>query len=111
MRGVLTGRGGVIWWRYHRAARVDDYTITRHTSGYYLRATLVDADATRLQQDPLVFVMPLTYQGNTVTWRWPVLTPIVTEGVLAARLGPVEVSDGALSGSGTATRPTPVVGR
>jgi hypothetical protein len=97
MRGMLSGETGSIRWGYHLAATVGPFTITRGTGGYRLAATIVEADAARLRQQPLVFVMPLTWAGRAVAWHWAIRGCELIDGRLLADLGGVEVRDGAVS--------------
>lgn len=84
VRGVV----GVVKWSYYNAAGVEGYTLRRHkeTNTWSLSARVVVSDSFKLRQRPLVFEAP--HQGGL--WRWPMTEWSIAEGVLTARLGPLE---------------------
>jgi len=90
-------------WSYHTAATLGDYTIAREAGVYHLRATVTRSDPALLQQQPLVLVL-------SCQWRWPILEYTVSGQSLTARLGAMEVSDGAVSGGAARPGPAAVVG-
>lgn len=85
IRGIV----GRIDWGYFSAGAINGYRITRCADGTWsLYGTLVDFDAFKIRQRPLVFVAPHDH-GE---WRWPVQTVDVGDGQgpreLRATLGP-----------------------
>jgi hypothetical protein len=87
IRGVV----GQIKWKYHNAAAINSYAVTRSKDGQWsLRATVVMSDAYRLTQRPLVFVAPHRQHDRPGEWRWPILDFSIAAGALTARLGPPE---------------------
>lgn len=84
--GSLSVKGvvGQIKWAYYTAAAVNGYTVTRTGGEWSLRGVVVNADAFKLAQRPLIFVAP-TDKGE---WRWPILELDIAAGALTARLGP-----------------------
>src|SRR5262245_36722613 len=94
MRGVVAS----LTWGYYPAATIEGYTVTKKPGGLYtVDATVVWSNAFNLQQTPLAFIAPVRWQDREVEWRWPVLAWELRAGTFGARLGPLEVSDGALS--------------
>ena len=83
--GSITGVVGRIEGSYFVAAAINGYTVTRsETNDWSLRATVVQADAFKLTQRPLVFVAP-TNQG---AMRWPITVIEQGPSELRAKLGP-----------------------
>lgn len=85
IRGVV----GRIDWGYFVAAAINGYSVRRQGDGTWaLRATVVNFDAFKVRQRPLVFVAP-HHDGE---WRWPVKQIDLGEGPgpreLCAMLGP-----------------------
>jgi len=94
---ALTGRVGSIKWHYYTAAAIEGYAVTRSADGQWgLTATVVLSDAFKMAQRPLVFAALRTkhgVDGHTVVksaWRWPILSHVLTDHALTARLGPPE---------------------
>lgn len=85
VRGVV----GRIDWGYFPAAAINGYTVQRLEDGSWsLHGTVVNFDAFKIRQKPLVFIAPHK-EGE---WRWPVKTLDLGAGVgpreLRAVLGP-----------------------
>jgi hypothetical protein len=85
----LTGRRGVIRWKYYRAADVIEYTVTAPSAGrptWTLRGVVPPgaADSYTLKKTPLEFCATLT-PGSRLTW--PVLDVTIEAGRLRATLG------------------------
>jgi hypothetical protein len=79
-RGVV----GQIKWAYYMAAAINGYEVTRTDDGLRLRGTVIQHDAFKLTQRPLMFVAP-TKLGEC---RWPIETFELHDGQITARLGP-----------------------
>jgi len=83
IRGVV----GQVKWAYYVAAAINGYTVTRSKDGVWkLSATVVNADAFKMAQRPLLFVAP----HEKGQWVWPIHEMQLTDGALTARLGPPE---------------------
>jgi len=83
--GSITGVVGRVEWSYFVAAAIHGYTVTRSAeNAWRLTATVVQADAFKLTQTPLVFVAP----HDNGAWRWPILSSTLQAGTLTAQLGP-----------------------
>lgn len=82
-----TGAEAQVRWGYHSAATLRDWTVSRDEHGSLkLYASVVRADAFRLSQRPLVFVV----NHPKGSWRWPI-TELQNEGAsVRATLGPKE---------------------
>lgn len=85
IRGVV----GRLDWGYFVAGAINGYTAQRLEDGSWdLTGTLVNFDAFKIRQRPLVFIAPHAH-GE---WRWPVKTVDLGEGSgpreLRATLGP-----------------------
>lgn len=85
IRGVV----GRIDWGYFVAGAINGYNVKRNEDGSWeLKGTLVNFDAFKIRQRPLVFIAPHAH-GE---WRWPVKTVDLGEGhgprELRATLGP-----------------------
>lgn len=78
IRGVV----GSIKWGYYTAAAINGYKVTRKDKSWYLRGNVVDADAFKMSQRPLLFVAP-TDKGD---WVWPIEAFDIQNGKLTARL-------------------------
>lgn len=84
IRGVV----GRIDWGYFAAGAINGYTVQQLPDGTWtLRATLVNFDAFKIRQRPLVFIAPHKEfdraTGKIVSegeWRWPVKTLDLSEG-------------------------------
>lgn len=81
IRGVV----GELRWGYHHAATVRDWTAVRTspTDPGSLTATIVDVDAYRVSQRPIVFV-----PHKDKPWAWPIASLQIADGVLNAQLVP-----------------------
>jgi len=80
-----------VMWSYYTAADVRDCTVTRTDGQWQMVGSIVSSDALRLSRQPLTLVV--THQHGCL--KWPVLEqPQIVDGVLHARLGPLEVPDG-----------------
>jgi len=83
--GHISGVVGQIKWSYYVAAAINGYTVTRTPENTWsLRGTVVNHDAFKLAQKPLLFVAPHA-RGE---WRWPITSWDLAEGSLTAMLGP-----------------------
>jgi hypothetical protein len=75
MAALVRGVNAEIRWSYYVAARVEGYEVAYldARARWSLSATVVEADAYKLAQRPLMFVAP-TQHG---AYRWPIesLTP------------------------------------
>lgn len=82
---------GRVRWGYHQAALLRTCLVTwNHDEKVWeLSATAASADAFRLSQRPLTFVVA----HATGVWRWPVQELQIADGAVTARLGPKEKSD------------------
>jgi hypothetical protein len=80
IRGVV----GQITWAYYRAAAIHGYQVTRDGAAWRLRGTVIEHDAFKLTQRPLMFVAPHQHGA----WRWPIEAFELQDGQLTARLGP-----------------------
>lgn len=95
IKGVL----GHIKWHYQIAAEIRGYTVSRSLDKRWsLRATVVSADAYKLDQRPLAFVAPIKnrvwdaassqwVEGDEGEWRWPVESLQVDGSTVVAQLG------------------------
>lgn len=73
IRGVV----GRFDWGYFAAAAVNGYTARRLEDGTWsLHATVINLDAFKLRQRPLIFVAP----HRDGEWRWPVQTLDLSPG-------------------------------
>lgn len=85
IRGVV----GRIDWGYFAAAAINNYTARQLADGTWsLHATVVNVDAFKIRQRPLVFIAP----HRDGEWRWPIKILDLGEGhgprELQATLGP-----------------------
>ncbi len=86
--GSITGVVGQIKWSYYVAAAINGYTVTRTPEGVWrLTGAVIQSDAFKLTQRPLVFVAP---HANGA-WRWPILTCSIANGTVTASLGAPEI--------------------
>lgn len=90
---MIEGVVGIVKWSYYHAAAVNGYRVRapervrfRAAPTFTLRAVVVMVDRFKLSQRPLVFEAPFT--GGL--WRWPIEKFELADGVLTARLGPLE---------------------
>jgi hypothetical protein len=74
-------------WSYHTAASLGPWTMTMGPEGITLTASVLSADAFKVSQRPLTFVVR---RPKGVTWRWPIQTLQTDSGSLTASLGPQE---------------------
>lgn len=82
--GAIRGVVGRIEWRYFVAAAIEGYTVTRSADNQWsLLATVIQADAFKLRQRPLVFAAP--YDAGV--WRWPIQSLDVGPNHIRATLG------------------------
>jgi len=73
IRGIV----GRLDWGYFAAGAINGYSVTRCADGLWaLHGTLVNFDAFKIRQRPLVFIAP----HKDGEWRWPVKTVDVGEG-------------------------------
>lgn len=83
---TITGVHGQLFWGYALAGDVRRWTATRSNGHGTLTGTIATADGYRVQQRPLVFVVP----HDKGEWRWPLGTVDITNGVLTATIGELE---------------------
>jgi len=83
---VVTVAEASLRWGYHQAGVLRACTVTRTAGQWSLTGTVVRSDAFRLSQQPLVFEVT----HATGSWRWPVTSLQMTDGMLHASLGPKE---------------------
>lgn len=86
-RVTVGGPAGIVRWGYHCAASLGRWTVTQDESGHQLTAEVVSADAFKVSQRPLTFVVD---RQAGAAWRWPVVSLQVTGQTLTASLGPME---------------------
>jgi hypothetical protein len=68
---AIKGVVGRIEWGYFSAAAINGYTLQRLADGSWdLRGTVVNFDAFKIRQRPLIFVAP----HKDGEWRWPITT-------------------------------------
>jgi hypothetical protein len=80
----ISGVNGEIRWSYFTAARIQGYTLARKQQQWRLVANVVERDAFKLAQRPLIFTAPT----QRATWRWPIVHYTLTAaGRLEAELG------------------------
>lgn len=84
---TVTAAEGRVAWGYHRAATLRPCTVTKTDGVWSLTGTVDTADAFRLSQRPLVFVVPHPHG----TWTWPIEELQMAGASLTARLGPKEL--------------------
>jgi hypothetical protein len=73
----IKGVVGRLDWGYFAAAALNNYTVRRCADGSWtLRATVVNFDAFKIRQRPLVFIA-MHKDGE---WRWPVRSIDLGEG-------------------------------
>lgn len=85
---TVTGAQGLLKWSYHEAASLGAWTVTTVEGKRTLSASIVQSNASRVSQRPLVFVVP----HATGAWRWPIVGELQMSGAsLTATLGPREV--------------------
>lgn len=95
MPAVVNGVVAHVKWAYYTAAIINGYTVTRTAGEWGVRASIVQSDAFKMAQRPLVFIAPHKHKdvkGREVerAWRWPILSHEIKQGTLIARLGPPE---------------------
>jgi hypothetical protein len=85
---TFRGAAGEVRWSYHKAAALGAWTVDIVLGGVStLTAQIINRDAYRLSQQPLVFVA-LRPHGS---WRWPIVGELQNmDGELRASLGPQE---------------------
>jgi hypothetical protein len=87
------GAVGHLRWAYYAAAVLEGYTVDKTDQVWTLEAHVMQRDAFKLTQRPLVFVAPYRTRAadgspRAAEWRWPVLSfTISPTGHLVARLG------------------------
>lgn len=80
---TIGGQSGEVRWGYHCAATLGQWTVADST----LTATVVNHDAFKVAQAPLMFVVD---RPRGQQWRWPVVSLSTDGSTLTATLGPVE---------------------
>lgn len=83
---VVRGVVGRVKWAYYDAALIEGYAVSRTADEWSLYATVVQSDAFKMAQRPLIFKAPHA-KGE---WRFPILSHELNKGTLTARLGPPE---------------------
>lgn len=83
---VVTAAQAEVRWGYQIAATCRACTVTRTDGAWAVVGTVVQADAFRIAQRPLVFVVTHR-QGR---WAWPIVSLQVAGASLTAALGPPE---------------------
>lgn len=93
--GFIRGKEGAIKWSYYAAAALRDYVVTcSPKQTWSLRATLVEADAFKMAQRPLIFVAPYRWTDKKTgkqlvdVWQWPIESVHTEHGIVSAALGP-----------------------
>lgn len=95
IRGVV----GRIDWGYFPAAAINGYGVQPLADGgWTLHATVINLDAFKIRQRPLIFAAPWRVEAKdgrpaeSGEWRWPIKTMDIGEGhgprELQATLGP-----------------------
>jgi hypothetical protein len=80
----ISGVHGEIRWSYYLAGRIQGYTLARHNQQWTLTANVVESDAYKMAQRPLLFAAP-TQRG---VLRWPIVhCRLTAAGRLEAELG------------------------
>lgn len=87
---TINAEAGAIHWGYYSAGSLRSCVLTRTEGVWTLAGTVVESDAYRLSQRPLVFVV--THQHGS--WTWPIVSLQIEGGSCSASLGPPEVPDG-----------------
>jgi hypothetical protein len=83
--GTIRWPTGEVRWAYHRAAALRDVSITIPRGGIGARtahARIVEMDAFKVRQSPLLLVLPFGTGG------WTILDLTIADGYLTATLGP-----------------------
>jgi len=81
---IVHGQTGTIRWGYHLAASFRAWTVTQDGGAAVLEATVVDANAFRLSQQPLV----CQARHATGAWTWPIVSLQIVGASLTATFGP-----------------------
>jgi hypothetical protein len=77
MARAIKGVVGRIDWGYFAAAAINGYTVQQLEDGSWsLTGTVIQVDAFKIRQRPLIFVAP----HKDGEWRWPVRTIELGEG-------------------------------
>lgn len=87
MLTAIRGKDASLKWEYYPAADLRNWTITSDEGGRTLTATVLQSDAYRLSQRPLVFAA----RHPKGTWKWSVLELQISGASLTAKLGPREI--------------------
>ena len=82
----IKAAAGELRWGYHQAATLRGCEVACQEGTWALAATVVVANAFRIAQRPLTFVI-VHRKG---AWSWPVLDLQFSDGAVTARLGPPE---------------------
>lgn len=83
---ALRGVEGAVKWGYYSAATLGAWTLSWEGAAGSLTGTVKQADAFRVAQHPLTFVV----QRPTCTWSWPVDSLQIVDGQLHAVVRPPE---------------------
>jgi hypothetical protein len=85
LAGTIRWPTGEVRWAYHRAALLRDVSIVIPHGGAgdrTVQATIVEMDAYKMRQRPLLFVVPFGKGG------WQIVEVTIEHGQLRATLGP-----------------------
>lgn len=63
---AITGQSGAVRWGYHCAATLGPWSMTSTADGGTFTAQVTQHDEFRIQQNPLVLVVP----AGASQWRW-----------------------------------------
>lgn len=81
-RGLsISGTAAEVRWGYHRAARLESYTLTAQGATGTVTGTVTEADAFKLAQPDLTFRI---VRQNGPAWSYPVHSLHVADGTLTA---------------------------
>ena len=87
--GFVKGVVGQVRWAYYTAAAINGYTVVRSKDNKWtMSGTVVNFDAFKMSQKPLVFVAP----HEKGEWRWPIQSHELHYGAFTAKLGPPEAT-------------------
>jgi len=87
---AIRGASAELRWGYHKAARLGAWTVAGTAGAWTFTAAIVEHDAFKVSQRPLLVVTP---NG----WRWVVHTLQITGGALTASILPEGTQHGTVS--------------
>jgi len=79
---VWKGPAAEIRWAYHTAARLGPWTITTDATGATFTAQVIAADAFKVSQQPLTFVV----ERQKANWSWPIESLQLTDTSVTGRV-------------------------